>query len=338
MDWVKVDGVWKETDAIFVKVSDVWKEAEQVYANSGGSWVEGWTGMTEPILQHTAQGEFTVVDDETSLRKTTTYAVFRSNGEITTAGVNGNVISLGDLYGEFYVSDYRDTELKKATRFYRERVTYNYVAVPPTCTDNCGLAYDCVGSPVPNCQPCWGSGSDGTYCCGGICCGGSRGQTCTDNPDRPVKNPVPDGFTERYSEWVRIENPTTTREIKEKDVGAFAITKVQWDNNYYMEVPMPPPHPAQVIDEDTGAPTGEVLENVPAWDYTNISFIHYDNEGNIVWAMDNVNNRECFTIVEKEPMRDYEMWVSHLPPAYEGTYEFTVSNSEEVFIREVGDV
>lgn len=332
MDWVKVDGVWKETDAIFVKVSDVWKEADQVYANSGGSWVEGWTGMTEPILQHTAQGEFTIVSDETNLRKITTYAVFRRNGEITTANVNGNIISLGGLYGEFYVSDYRDVELKKATKFYREQITYNYVAVPPTCSANCrpisGNCFDGSGS----CQGDGSCGADGT-----ICCGGSMGQTCAPNPDRKVKNPVPDGFTERYSEWVRIENPTTAREIQEKDTGFFAIKKVEWDNKYYMEVPMPPPYPAKSYDEE-GLPTGEVLENVPAWDYNKIYFIHYDLDGEVIWMRDNINNPECFTLVEKEPMKNYEMWVSNLPIAYEGTYEFVVCNDDEVFVREEGVV
>ena len=150
-----------------------------------------------------------------------------------------------------------------------------------------------------------------------------------------MKDPVPAGYTEQYGEWVKIENPegATTQEAP---IG-FSLPKVEWDDRYYQVVEMPAPYEATEFGED-GAPTGNTLPNRPAWDYTDVYFIHYDPDGNVVWAMDAQNNPECFTIVQKELMKRYEMWVSHLPPADEGTYEFVIANETEEFVRVEGNV
>ena len=60
MDKIKVNGVWKETETIYVKVDNAWKEAEQVYVNSGGSWLEAeWSNLPDfgATLSHTAKGQ-----------------------------------------------------------------------------------------------------------------------------------------------------------------------------------------------------------------------------------------------------------------------------------------
>jgi hypothetical protein len=293
-----------------------------------------------PLLQHTGTGQFTITNADTR-KRSVEYAVFTGAGEIVSgATITNNVVDMGNIFGEYYVAYSTDTQLKRAAKFNRAQITYRTESTT-SCTDNCGIPYDCVGSPVPNCRPCWGSSDDGTYCCGGICCGGSRGQTCN-TTTRQVKNAVPSGYTERYGEWVRINNPETrgseTPEITVDDSVGFSLMQVEWPEGYYQSRPLPKPHPAEVYDEETGAPTGEVLENVPAWDYTDIFFIYYDTNGDVVWTRDNVSNRECFTVVQNKLMEDYEIWVSNLPAAGAGTYEFVICNDTEEFFREEGNV
>ena len=285
-----------------------------------------------PLLQHTGTGQFTITNYDTR-KRSVEYAVFTGAGEIVSgATITNGVVQMGNIYGEYFVAYASDTALKRASKFQRARITYR-TETTTSCNDNCGVAYDCSGpAGGPGCRPCWGFGNDGNYCCGGICCGGSRGQTCTDTT-RQVKDPVPSGFTERYGEWVRLPE-TTTRQ----DTGAFSLPKVEWDEDYYIAVPMPVPHQAQIINEDTGEPTGEYLENVPAWDYDSMYFIHYNLDGDVVWMKDYINDPECFTVIEKTLMTDYEMWVSNLPPADEGTYEFVIANEDQEFVREEGNV
>ena len=282
---------------------------------------------TPPLLEHTGTGVLQI----TNYNEKKHYGVFDSNGTLVDAPIVDGLVQLGQFYGDYRVSYVRQP--LRGTAFTRLAITYTTESTT-TCSDNCGVAYDCVGSPVPNCRPCWGSGADGNYCCGGICCGGSRGQTCT-TTTRQVKNPTPSGFTERYGEWMRIENPVET---STRDIGVFSLSKVEWDEDYYIAVPMPVPHQAQVINEDTGEPTGEFLENVPAWDYDSVFFIHYNPDGEVVWMKDYISDPECFTIVQKSLMTDYEMWVSNLPAADEGTYEFVIANEEQEFVRLEGNV
>ena len=290
-----------------------------------------------PLLAHTGTGQFTITNATTRAGRAVSYSVFTATGDpVAGTSVTNGIVEMGSVFGEYYLGYSTDSTLQRATKFIRSQITYR-TETTTSCSDNCGLAYDCVGSPVPNCQPCWGSGSDGTYCCGGICCGGSRGQTCSTS-SRQVKNPVPSGYTEQYGEWTKIDNPVSTQEVETKDTGVFTLPKVEWEEKYYQVVEMPPPHPAKVIDEDTGEPLAEEREFVPAWDYTDIYFIHYDTNGDVVWMKDNINDPECFTIVQKALMTDYEMWISNLPPADEGTYEFVISNPDYELVREEGVV
>ena len=285
---------------------------------------------TPPLLEHTGTGVLQIVN----YNERKEYGVFTPTGTLMPAPIVDGVVQLGGLYGDYKVSYV--SAPSKGTTFVRLAITY-HTETTTICRDNCGLAYDCVGSPVPNCRPCWGSSDDGNYCCGGICCGGSRGQTCND-VSRQVKNPTPAGFTEQYGEWIRIDNPSVdTLETKELEVITFS-PKVEWDEDYYQEVAMPVPHQAQVINEETGEPTGEFLENVPAWDYDAVYFIHYDPYGEVLWMKDYINDPECFTIVEKELMKTYEMWVSNLPPFEEGMFEFVIANADEEFVRLEGNV
>lgn len=86
--------------------------------------------------------------------------------------------------------------------FERRAYTY-YYGSSQSCGDNCGSAYDCAGQGnPPGCRACWGFSNDGYQAADGtICCGGSRGQTCTTVTTGPYKNATPSGFTDSNSEW-----------------------------------------------------------------------------------------------------------------------------------------
>lgn len=278
-----------------------------------------------PLLAHTGTGQFTITNATTRAGRTVSYSVFTSSGEVVAGtSVSGNIVDMGNVFGEYYLGYSTDQTLQRATKFYRARITYR-TETTTTCSDNCrpisGNCFDGSGS----CQGDGSCGADGT-----ICCGGSRGQTCS-TTSRQVKNPVPSGYTEQYGEWTKIDNPVSTQEVETKDTGSFTLPKVEWDDKYYQVVEMPTPHPA--VDEE-----GNILPKVPAWDYDAIYFIHYDTNGDVVWTRDNSHNPECFTIVQKGLMTDYEMWISNLPPAVEGTYEFVISNPNEELVREEGVV
>ena len=281
-----------------------------------------------PLLEHTGTGQLTIINYNEKKQ----YGVFDSNGTLVDAPIVDGLVQLGQLYGEYRVS-YVSQPLR-GTAFCRLAITYTTESIT-TCVDNCGVAYQCPGTgDGVGCRPCWGYENDGNFCCGGICCGGSRGQTC-ETTTRQVKNPTPSGFTERYGEWMWIENPV---EASTRDIGVLSLSKVEWDQDYYIAVPMPVPHQAQVFNEDTGEPRGEYLENVPAWDYDIVYFIYYNLDGDVVWMKDYYTDPECFTIVQKSLMTDYEMWVSNLPPADEGTWEFVIANEEQEFVRLEGNV
>lgn len=270
---------------------------------------------TPPLLEHTGSGVLRI----TNYNEKKQYGVFTNNGTPVDIPIVDGVVQLGNWYDTYKVS-YARAPLR-GTTFTRLAITYRTESTT-TCTPNCraisGNCFDGSGS----CEGDGSCGADGT-----ICCGGSRGETCSTSTYQ-VKNPTPTGFTERYGEWMRIENPveTTTR-----DIGAFSLSKVEWGENYYQSVKMPTPQEA--VDEN-----GNPVPNMPAWNYDAIYFIHYDANGDVVWTRDNSHNPECFTIVQKALMTDYEMWVSHLPPADEGTYEFVISNPNEELVRLEGNV
>ena len=278
-----------------------------------------------PQLAHTGTGQLTI----TNYRPTAQYAVFTGTGDVqaNTSVVDG-VVNLNDVYGTYSVG-YAASKGNRATSFSRLRITY-HTENQQTCSDNCGVVngtncYEGTGT-------CWcGScAADGT-----ICCGGCYGQSCSGNPNAQVKDPVPAGYTERYGEWVKIDNPVETTEAK--DTGLFTLPQVQWDDDYYASVAMPAPYEASEYGED-GKPTGNTIPGRPAWDYKYVYFIHYDTEGEVVWTRDNQTNPECFTVVEIEKMKTYEMLVKHLPAAYAGTYEFVIADDDKEYVREEGNV
>ena len=140
MDWVKVDGVWKETDTVFAKVSDVWKEVDQIYANSGGSWFEGWSGGEPPVLQHTANGEFTITNYDP--RKE--YAVFTEAGALQAgASVSSGVVNMGDVRGDYKVS-YANRP-NDGTYFSRLAITYTPYQVEVCTTTGGSCSGMCSG-------------------------------------------------------------------------------------------------------------------------------------------------------------------------------------------------
>jgi hypothetical protein len=157
---------------------------------------------TKPTLSWTAFGQVTISNFNSNLA----YSLSVDSG---TATRSGSVVSLSSINAIVTItSSSPKGGTSTASTFERRAYTFTTTNVQ-SCTDNCASAYSWPGNcPGPNCcdanNNCWGGGVDG-YCAadGTICCGGSRGQTCTTNTIT-TKNATPDGFTDQYGEWGRV--------------------------------------------------------------------------------------------------------------------------------------
>lgn len=203
MDKVKVDGVWKETETIYVKVDNAWKEAEQVYVNSGGSWLEAeWSNLPDfgATLSHTAKGQFTITNYDDRY----TYWVVLGNDPAGPSG--GTVDENGVITTNTATSEYTvflgkkvgETDRNKTleTVFYRQaRTYYNY-----GCTDQrynpCGDCTDAPGYWDWSCG-CYGGNAGGGQWGKCIC---RKAATCTGENEYS-------GYTKRHDEWVKIGEP-----------------------------------------------------------------------------------------------------------------------------------
>jgi hypothetical protein len=183
-----------------------------------------------PLLQHTGAGQFTI----TNYNDTKTYGVFTTTGNPQAGtSVTNDLVSMGEVFGEYKVSYAQNPD--RGTTFSRLEITYTSVnepiwvpCTPPGPTPGC--CTKCDGTDWSCCyggSPC----VDGTLCCVG-CEGGSW-----QNNYVPKKDPVPDGYTEKYGEWVKINNP------EGEGVGitsASPFSVIDWDDpNYYVEFDCP---------------------------------------------------------------------------------------------------
>lgn len=173
----------------------------------GGMRGKGFKPAKPLLNHHTTAGQFIISNYDASLTYTISTTsgptVTRSGNIITTTTSVTNAASITASQG--LVSDVASVE----------RRNYTYSSGGQTCSPNCGSAYQWPGNCYSNssscCNPnnsCWGTGPDGSCAADGtICCGGSRGSTCTPNP--PVKNGLPGpagsggsaGWYDSYSEW-----------------------------------------------------------------------------------------------------------------------------------------
>jgi hypothetical protein len=297
MDWVKVDGVWKETDIVFAKVNDVWKEVDQIYANSGGSWFEGWSGGEPPVLQHTANGEFTITNYDP--RKE--YAVFTEAGALQAgASVSSGVVNMGNVRGNYKVS-YANRP-NDGTYFSRLAITYTpyQVEVCSTSGGSCSAMCSGSGSPCGNCC-CWGCGP---VVSGGICC--CPGSTTCNWETRQRKNGVPAGYTERYGEWVKITNPVV-RGIQFADVeGVVPFSSVgTWEKDYYISFETPEKTYAQVEPNqfEDGTPNPDPAKDW-VFNYT-IMLTFFDEVGDIYLSINSTDDPEYFVYAKGDGVNTF---------------------------------
>jgi hypothetical protein len=332
MDWVKVDGVWKETDTVFAKVSDVWKEVDQVYANSGGSWLEGWSGGDPLILQHTGEGQITITNAELT-RTPKDYAVFTMDGTPVagTSYANG-VISLGSVFGSYKIS--YANKPNEGTPFTRAKITYTTgtrrVCDPcnPHCLPGCG------GSGSPTCNPpgqdndacyscCWGCGPGDPRVIGQCCC--PCNPNCY-NQSYPIKDAVPAGYTERHGEWMKITNPVVqgVRQTEEQEAYPFAGGDTWPEEPYYIAFSTPEQTYAQTEPIDPENPTDEVER---AWVFAYTIFLaFFDEDGNIYKSLDSQNDPENFIFVKGDGVTSFDeqqVFVKGIDGLVKGTYEMS---------------
>lgn len=165
----------------------------------------GVSAPAAPIMDHhTATGQFIITNYNSSLVYTATLVSGSGTASLNTST---GVYTLSGANSRFSVTAAYGAGATQSTADFMERKAYTYTPVT-TCTDNCASAYfwPAGNCPGPNCcnafNNCWGGGVDGNCAADGtICCGGSRGQTCTTTN---VKNATPAGYTDSYGEWWRV--------------------------------------------------------------------------------------------------------------------------------------
>ena len=168
-------------------------------------FIMGLSAPSAPIMDHhTSIGQFIVTNPAPSLVYTTTLV---SGSGAANFNSSTGVFTLTGVNSRFSVTaGYASTAPQSAADF-MERMAYTSYN-DPVCSDNCAPAYHWPnGCGGPNCcnanNNCWGPSSVDGNCAadGTICCGGSRGQTCS---DRFIKNATPSGYTDSYGEWWRV--------------------------------------------------------------------------------------------------------------------------------------
>ena len=165
----------------------------------------GLSAPAAPIMNHhTSAGQFVITNYDSNLSYT---PILITGSGTATLNTGTGVYTLSNANARFSVSAGYSSGSPKSAVDYMERKSYTYSPVT-TCVDNCASAYywPAGNCPGPNCcnafNNCWGGSVDG-YCAadGTICCGGSRGQTCTTTN---VKDGTPSGYTDSYGEWWRV--------------------------------------------------------------------------------------------------------------------------------------
>lgn len=219
MSGIKVDGQWKVPGTLHVKESNSWKIVATTHAKVNGVWRITTFGAPPdtPVFDqtsHVAAGKFQIKNYDSTL----VYDDTRVSGS-GTASRTGDTYTLSNVNAAFDITAaYAVGAPTSDPEGYIERKAYTFTPVPPSCypnppscSPNCAPAYDCAGpAGFPGCIPCWGYGPDGSPAAGGaICCGGSRGATCSPNPpscypNPPSKDPTPTGYYDSFGEWWRV--------------------------------------------------------------------------------------------------------------------------------------
>jgi len=222
MSGIKVDGVWRVPGLVHAKVGNTWRIGATTHTKVDGSWKITTFGAppakpqfnftTDPATtSHVAAGTFRIRNYDPTL----VYSDTRVGGT-GTATRTGSDYVLSASPSSFNITAAYATGAPQSVAGYVERLAYTFSPTPPSCFpnppscfDNCGVSYDCSGpAGFPGCIPCWGFGPDGTFT-GGVCCGGSRGQTCNPTPpscfpNPPTRNPTPPGYLDSFGEWWRV--------------------------------------------------------------------------------------------------------------------------------------
>lgn len=228
------------------------------------------------------------------------YYLSRSNTDFSQASLisnpsSFNVARSGSPY--YVLTTYpgvTEISLMGKTSFVCTSITQSsyQVEVCTTSGGSCSPMCSGSGSPCGNCC-CWGCGpvvSNGLCCC--------PGNTTCNWETRWRKNGVPAGYTERYGEWVKIDNPVV-RGIKFVDVeGVVPFSSIgTWEEDYYISFETPEKTYAQV--EPNQFEDGTPNEN-PAMDWVfnyTIMLTFFDEAGDIYLSLNSTDEPEYFEYV-----------------------------------------
>jgi hypothetical protein len=269
-----------------------------------------------PVLEHTGAGQITITNYDA--RKE--YAVFTPDGTPQAGtSVSNGVVSMGSVRGAYKVS--YATQPTKGTHFSRIAITYTpyQVEVCTTSGGSCSAACSGSGSPCGTCC-CWGCGP---VVSGGLCC--CPGNTTCRWETRQSKNAVPAGYTERYGEWVKIENPVVRGTQLVDDEGVVPFSSIgEWEEDYYYNFETPEKTYAQVepnINED-GSPNENPAKDW-VYDYT-ILLTFFDEEGDIYLSLNSTDEPEHFVFVKGDGATTFfpqEVWIRDIQGLQKGSWE-----------------
>ena len=256
-----------------------------------------------PSLEHSGTGKITITNFDARRE----YIVARqSTPKVALSGtsVTDGVADLGGNYGDDLMISMKVNG--KGTVFARRKVTYTTQS-RQDCTPNCrpisGNCFDGSGS----CEGDGSCGADGT-----ICCGGSKGSTCT-TVYYNVKDPLPAGFTEKYGEWVRIPTEEST----------FSLTdsmSVDFPEDYYFSTPNPDP-------------IEYLAPKTPRFAYDMVVLNLMNEAGDRYATYEQSANPEHFhTIFDGV---SYEMHIREIKDLQKGTFELIWASSDTTIIQEV---
>jgi hypothetical protein len=150
---------------------------------------------------------------------------------------------------------------------------------------------------------------------------------------------VPAGYTERYGEWVKIENPVIrgTQLVDVEGVVPFSSVG-SWDDPYYINFETPEKSYAQVepnINED-GSPN-ENPEHDWVFNYT-IMLTFFDEDGDIYLSLNSTDEPEHFVFAKGDGITTFfpqEVWIRNIQGLQNGSWEAVwVAPAEDPYTTE----
>jgi hypothetical protein len=186
MSGVRIGGAWKTPAVVSVKIGGVWKTASSVSCKIGGVWKTTTLGSAPatPTLSHTAAGQFTITNYDSSL--VYTLALVSGSGTATRVGA---VVTLSATTARFSITAAYASGAPVSGFGYMQRTPYTYTQVASLGGEGVGFYYTTAGDPCS--PPTWMPEElePGNWLC---------------RRYDPVKDATPSGYTDAYGEWARV--------------------------------------------------------------------------------------------------------------------------------------